>query len=391
MARRQPERPIAISAGNSTVRGLVINRFAGAGINLNTGSGNLVEGITSARTSPARQRWGTTRASHQPPSTNNDRWRDRRGAELDLGQRNRGVSLGASGNFVIGYIGTNAAGIGALGNGTTGNSAGVGIDGSNNSVTGNLISGNFGLGINILGTSATGITIRGNLIGTDVTGTVALGNTAGGVNVNGPSNTIGGTTAADRNVISGNSGNGINILSSATGTSVLGNFIGTNSTGSAAVPNTSGGVNLGTSNNVVGGLTPAARNVISGNGVPGSGVYAFGVGVFGTISGNQIQGNFIGLNASGAAAVSNTGIGVQIGTSASGTLVGGTVAGAGNVISGNGFGNPVTGNDTGVSMFQTTATHCTAFIGTNAPEPQRFPTAAAASRSSIVRQYVGGS
>ena len=361
---------LTISAGGSTVRGLVINRFGAAGINLNSGSGNVVEGnylgTNVAGTSALGNNLGINIFS---PSTNNTIGGTTAAARnVIAGNGGRGISIsGGSGNFVIGnYIGTNAAGTGALGNGATGNSAGVGIDTSNNTVTGNLISGNFGLGINILSTTATGNTIRGNLIGTNAAGTLALANTAAGINVNGPSNIIGGTTTADRNVISGNNGNGINILSSATGTTVLGNFIGTNSTGSAAVPNTSGGVNLGTSNNVVGGLTAAARNVISGNGVPGSGVYAFGVGVFGTITGNQIQGNFIGLNASGTAAIANTGIGVQIGTAASATLVGGTAAGAGNVISGNGFGNPVTGNDTGLSMFQTTGNTVQGnFIGTN--------------------------
>ena len=361
---------LTISAGGSTVRGLVINRFGAAGINLNSGSGNVVEGnylgTNVAGTSALGNNLGINIFS---PSTNNTIGGTTAAARNVIsGNGNRGISIsGGSGNFVIGnYIGTNAAGTGALGNGATGNSAGVGIDTSNNTVTGNLISGNFGLGINILSTTATGNTIRGNLIGTNAAGTLALANTAAGINVNGPSNIIGGTTAADRNVISGNTGNGINILSSATGTTVLGNFIGTNSAGSAAVPNASGGVNLGTSNNVVGGVTAAARNVISGNGVPGSGVYAFGVGVFGTITGNQIQGNFIGLNASGTAAIANTGIGVQIGTAASATLVGGTAAGAGNVISGNGFGNPVTGNDTGLSMFQTTGNTVQGnFIGTN--------------------------
>ena len=361
---------LTISAGGSTVRGLAINRFGAAGINLNSGSGNVVEGnylgTNVAGTSALGNNQGISIFS---PSTNNTIGGTTAAARNVIsGNSNRGISIsGGSGNFVIGnYIGTNAAGTGALGNGATGNSAGVGIDTSNNTVTGNLISGNFGLGINILSTTATGNTIRGNLIGTNAAGTLALANTAGGINVNGPSNIIGGTTAADRNVISGNTGLGINILSSATGTTVIGNFIGTNSAGSAAVPNASGGVRLGTSNNVVGGLTAAARNVISGNGVPGSGVYAFGVGVFDTITGNQIQGNFIGLNASGTAAIANTGIGVQIGTAASATLVGGTAAGAGNVISGNGFGNPVTGNDTGLSMFQTTGNTVQGnFIGTN--------------------------
>jgi hypothetical protein len=82
----------------------------------------------------------------------------------------------------------------------------------------------------------TGITINGNnnvvagnWIGTDAAGTAAAANVGGGVRVNGNSNTIGGTTAADRNVISGNLGGGLNLVgSNAYYNAVLGNYIGTN-------------------------------------------------------------------------------------------------------------------------------------------------------------------
>jgi uncharacterized repeat protein (TIGR01451 family) len=368
---------LTISAGGSTVRGLVINRFSGgAGINLNTGNNNVIEGNYLGTNVAGTAALGNNQGiSIFSPSTNNTIGGSTGAARnLISGNGNRGISISDSGNFVLNnYIGTNAAGTGAVGNGATGNSAGIGIDGSNNTVTFNLISGNSGLGINILSTTATGNTILANLIGTDATGTLALGNTAGGINVNGPSNIIG-SSVLDHQVISGNGGNGINLLSSGSGTLVIGNFIGTNGAGTAALPNTSGGINVTTSNNIIGGLAAAQRNVISGNGVPGSGTYAYGVGVFGTVTGNQIQGNYIGLDASGTAAISNTGIGVQIGTSASGTLVGGTVGGATNVISGNGFGNPVTGNDTGVGMFQTTGNTLQGnFIGTNAAGTASIP------------------
>ena len=126
---------LTISAGGSTVRGLVINRFGTAGINLNSGSGNVVEGnylgTNVAGTSALGNNQGISIFS---PSTNNTIGGTTAAARnLISGNGNRGISVTNSGNFVIGnYIGTNAAGTGALGNGATGNAAGVGIDGSNN-------------------------------------------------------------------------------------------------------------------------------------------------------------------------------------------------------------------------------------------------------------------
>ena len=92
---------------------------------------------------------------------------------------------------------------------------------------GNLISGNFGTGVSFPDSVDTGNTVAGNYIGTDVTGTLAIPNGGGGVYVAGPTNTIGGTTAAARNVISGNNGFGVQISgTSATGNTVDGNYIG---------------------------------------------------------------------------------------------------------------------------------------------------------------------
>src|SRR5262249_58506609 len=79
------------------------------------------------------------------------------------------------------------------------------------------------------------------------------------------------------------------------------------------------------SNNLIGGATAAARNVISGNGR--------GVSLEFGASSNTIQGNYIGLNAAGTAKLANNGAGVQL--DATNNLIGGAVAGAGNVISGN--------------------------------------------------------
>ena len=108
--------------------------------------------------------------------------------------------------------------------------------------------------------------IEGNFIGTDPSGTLRLGNLHG-INIGFSSNNrIGGTTPAARNVISGNGSRGINITSSSRENLIQGNFIGTNANGTAALGNNSGGISsAGFGNDTIGGTTAGARNVISGN------------------------------------------------------------------------------------------------------------------------------
>ena len=98
------------------------------------------------------------------------------------------------------------------------------------------------------------------------------------------SNRIGGTSPAERNVISGNLATGINISNSlATGNEVLGNFIGITAAGTAALGNGQFGVYVSDApGNIVGGSAPGAGNVISSNGVDG-------VRLSGTATGNQIS------------------------------------------------------------------------------------------------------
>jgi len=203
-----------------------------------------------------------------------------------------------------------------------------------------------GLVINRFG--GTGIVLAGSChvegcyIGTDATGNAVQANGEQGVSISGNSNnTVGGTTAAARNVISGSFANGVLILGPASGNLVQGNYIGTNAAGTADVGNAGDGVELVSATNTVtnctiGGTTAGAGNLISGNN--GSGIQFFGVG-----TGNLIQGNFIGTNASGTLAIANVLNGVVI-TDATGTTIGGSVATATNIISGNG-GDGVRIND----------------------------------------------
>ena len=107
------------------------------------------------------------------------------------------------------------------------------------------------------------------------------------------------------------------------------------STGAGSLGNANAGIGISeAANNQIGGTTAAARNVISANGNSSSG---FG-GVFFTYAGttgNQLQGNYIGTDASGTMAVGNVNDGVYLQQAAT-NFIGGSAAGAGNLISANG-------------------------------------------------------
>jgi titin len=232
-------------------------------------------------------------------------------------------------------IGTNAAGTAALGNGY-----GVYLFhsayaiGGTTAGAGNLISGNA-TGVFIAGNgSLPAGPIKGNSIGTDVSGTRAIGN-GDGVILEGDA-TVGGIDSGAGNLISGNTGNGIAVFGSAN--LIEGNFIGTDRSGTAALGNGTG-VFIGGADNQVGGTVPGARNVISGNapspplGIGGTGILISGSGA----TGNRIQGNFVGTNATGTAAVANVYDGISVEGGVASNTIGGTTTGAGNLISGNGY------------------------------------------------------
>jgi hypothetical protein len=179
--------------------------------------------------------------------------------------------------------------------------------------------------------SGSGHRIEGDYIGTDITGTLDRGNTNSGISVAGPdANTIGGTSPGARNVISGNNDEGIFIQASA-GNLIQGNFIGTDMTGTVDRGNSNNGIwILDCANNTVGGTTPAARNIISGNGNGHAGVSIRNS----WSSGNVIQGNYIGTDVTGTCAIPNVAFGIQV-YSAPNNTIGGAASGAGNVICGN--------------------------------------------------------
>ena len=181
---------------------------------------------------------------------------------------------------------------------------------------------------------ATGNRVTGGSIGLDATGNLAAPNVFEGIQISDGAhdNFIGGTGPNERNVISGNTLYGIYISgATTTGKVILGNYIGTNLDGNAALANRKGGVILidAAHHNTIGGNTPAARNCISGN--TDAGIWITGItGINGSgASQNTVQGNYIGLNATGTAAIANTYVGMYIISGASNNTV------ASNVISGN--------------------------------------------------------
>ncbi len=221
---------------------------------------------------------------------------------------------------------------------------GLQISASNSTVRG-LVINRWSSGVFIVGPAASR-QIVGNYIGTDASGTQDLGN-GFGVFISGvPNNTVGGTTAAARNIISGNTQYGVVIFNpGATGNKVMGNYVGTDKNGTAVLGNSEDGVIVaGAPNNTIGGTTAGERNVISGNGNNGVRIES------GDATGNEVLGNYVGTDASGTQALGNSGSGMSI-DGASRNTIGGTTAGARNIISGNSSdGVAISGNARGVNL-----------------------------------------
>jgi CSLREA domain-containing protein len=189
-------------------------------------------------------------------------------------------------------------------------------------------------GTGIMVKSGTNVQIQGNHIGTGSSGLTALGNGAG-IRIEFGSVTIGGTTAASRNIISDNS-NGIEfaILVNGAGSSIIqGNRIGTDTLGTSALGNEVGiNVNLnGKSYPVtIGGSAAGSGNLISGNSSGGIFLYA--------TDGVTIQGNRIGTQDDGTTPLPNGGPGVELSSSTHSNVIGGIAAGEANVIANNATG-----------------------------------------------------
>jgi hypothetical protein len=210
----------------------------------------------------------------------------------------------------------------------------------------NLISGNnfFGISFGQGGAGGTGHLVQGNLIGTDASGGNAIPAGQAGIDMVDTSSNIliGGTTAASRNVVSGNTNYGIRFRSTGAGKVASGNYVGTNPAGNAPVPNGFAGISVESANVTVGGTAVGAGNLVSGNALDG--IYVF------QAAGAIVQGNLVGTDATGSFAVANGEDGISL--LGNGAIVGGIGAGEANVVAYNlgsgvevqGFTQPLTGN-----------------------------------------------
>ncbi len=205
-----------------------------------------------------------------------------------------------------------------------------------------MLSGNGNAGLWLAGFGVTNNVVQGNYIGLNAAGTGAVSNAVAGIYVVGGScsNLIGGTAVGAGNALSGNVTYGLYISDPGTRSNLVqGNFIGTGPQGTNAIPNGYIGVRIwsNTVYNTIGGTNIAARNIISGNANIGLDLEDFGT------SFNVIQGNYIGAAKDGLTALPNAQIGIYLLAGPQSNTIGGTIAGAANLISGN------TGN--GIELF----------------------------------------
>ena len=259
-------------------------------------------------------------------------------------------------NTVCGnFVGTDLSGSSAFSNtvgiqiayGASGNTIGGATPGENN-----LVSGNGQCGVE-LAEDATHNRVAGNFIGTDVHGTSVVSNGWSGVCVWSASfNKIGGDQLGERNLISGNESAGVGIYASGTSNNtIMGNYIGTNASGTAALPNTNG-IEIwgGPTDNIIGGDTANAGNLISGNSV-----FGINMGGSGTAN-NTISNNYIGTDKEGKTAIPNIIDGIRFQEGATNNVI------IGNLISGNGeegiqmSGDGISGNQVASNTIGANAT-----------------------------------
>lgn len=207
----------------------------------------------------------------------------------------QGIIVSDSGSFYNQIVG-NRIGIGrdggALAQVDAGNGSGVAVSQSYNRIADNVISGNTEWGITFGFWGSHDSVVTGNLIGTDPTGKEARpnGRASGGGGISLYTLThgfIGGASAPERNVIAGNAGSGIVLSGPGTGGNfILGNLVGTDSSGQSPLGNSRFGVDIGASD----------RNFVEENVIAWSGL----AGIFlADSSGNRLRRNSIHSNASG--------------------------------------------------------------------------------------------
>ncbi len=360
------------SANGSVVRGLIINNSSQYGIRLNGTSTMIIAGcwigLSNTGAIPVAgnelQQSGIQLINN---SKNNIVGGTNKADRNVIGaSKNNGIEIvnTSTGNTILGnYIGIGINGLTNVGNSSTG----IYINGCSNNIIGgssiscrNVISGNNSYGIDIEN-NATGILIKANFVGIASDGITVVQNGSHGIFLNNligaGTEIIGGTTFAERNVVSGNSttthgaGNGIS-LNNCSNITIKGNWSGVDSTGLLAVPNYWGGLSFTQCTNcTIGGLNQYEKNILSGNTNEG-----FYIGSGGS---NTIIGNYIGVGSDGVTAIGNQKFGLNIQSGCNNNIIGGTTVAARNIISANGGpgiymnssdGNSIQGNYIGIAF-----------------------------------------
>jgi hypothetical protein len=238
-----------------------------------------------------------------------------------------------------------------------GNQTGVMVAGNSNSISGNVISGNEEVGVALVGSEGTGVqnVVAGNRIGTNPAGDTAVPNGVG-VLVDGAEGArIGGDDLSQRNIIAGNTQDGVQVFSARWELDIFGNLMGVDFTGSRPLGNGASGVAVsGVFNGAlirVGGAGNGLGNVISANGLRG-------VEITDSIN-VVVQGNLIGTDEPGFSTVSIEGD--PLGNGSDGVaIIGGTdnrvgadPSSFGNVIAGNGVGGSGGSGGDGIHLERT--------------------------------------
>jgi CSLREA domain-containing protein len=358
---------LVLSGGGSTVKYLVINQFSGNGIRIEAPGGNRIENNYIGTNVSGTLAMGNQANGVLIDGDGNHIGEILGvNGNLISGNAENGVFFRSGGkDYVQGnLIGTDVTGSAKLGNGmagvlgttdmiqiggTTANyrnvisgngSDGVRLEGWTCQVQGNYIGvdiggfhplGNYENGVNLVGAdtiivggsdpqagnviadhgllgvyiddNSKNIQVLGNKIGTDAAGTAALPNVKAGIRVGGTNQQIGVPGPGGRNLISGNMGPGIAVVSGATNITIQNNYIGTDATGTAAIGNSNGiEASPSTTNVIIGGSPYGEGNLISGNDNAGV-VLADNI---------KVRGNYIGTDNSGLNPLGNREDGVLI-------------------------------------------------------------------------------
>ena len=302
---------LTITSDNSTIRGLVINRFGGAGIEIAIGGNNAIVGNFIGTSFDGTQGQGngdgvriTEEANHNTIGGS-----DAGAKNVISGNMNSGVYIAQAGvgNKVQGnFIGTDVSGSLAIGNASATSSSAAGVfissmagnrvvigvdgDGTQDANEGNLISGNLRAGIRIEGGNSElgNHVVAGNRIGVNVGGTLVLPNQGDGIQIVSSSDNRIGTNSdgtsddLEANIIAGNKNlgdnpdgvsvraSGISISLSSDSNQIVGNFIGTDKTGVLALGNQAAGIGIqNATNTVIGSNSATGQNLIYFSGSSG--------------------------------------------------------------------------------------------------------------------------